>query len=199
VASIVFITGIPSSGKSTVAKGLLALDPSFELVETDVEIRKAGLGASTLLNARRIFRRVLDKIEALSKDATVVVDGSLPASYAEEARERFGDKALFVTLRVSESERRRRERTRRDRSPVQWNEGMTALGGGPELYDLVIDSVTTTPGCGAGGLRGTVGATRVVVPSRPDGSFPSSARRSGSRRLRYRFAPYPRRRLRRSP
>ncbi len=124
---------------------MLALEPSFELVETDVEIRKAGLGASTLLNARGIFRRVLDKIEALSEDATVLVDGSLPGSYVEEARERFGDKALFVSLRVTESERRRRERARRDRAPVQWNERMTALGGGPELYDLVIDSVATSP------------------------------------------------------
>jgi chloramphenicol 3-O-phosphotransferase len=145
VADILFVTGIPSSGKSTVVQALLTLEPSFELVETDVEIRKAGLGVNTLLNARRIFRRVLDKIETLSEDATVVVDGSLPAAYVEEARERFGDKAVFVTLRVTESERRRRERTRRDRSPVQWNERMTALGGGPELYDMVIDSVATSP------------------------------------------------------
>ncbi|MDP9069298.1 MAG: hypothetical protein M3N53_13270 [Actinomycetota bacterium] len=145
MATVVFVTGIPSSGKSAVAKALLQLDPALELVETDVEIRKEGLGASTLFNARRIFRRVLDKIETLSQDASVVVDGSLPATYVKEAKERFGDKALFVTLRVTESERRRRERSRRDRSPIQWNERMTSLGGGRELYDLVIDSTATSP------------------------------------------------------
>lgn len=65
----------------------------------------------------------------------IIVDGSFPATYVREARDRFGDRALFVTLQVSERERRAREVRRRDRSPIQWNEGMTALGGPPDLYD----------------------------------------------------------------
>jgi chloramphenicol 3-O-phosphotransferase len=138
--SIVFITGIPSSGKSAVTKELVALANFVEVVETDVEIRRMDLGANTLFNARNIFRGVLDKIDDLSDSGNVIVDGSPPASYVAEARERFGGRALFVSLRVTDVRRRAREGCRRDRSPIQWNEGMTALQGDPELYDVVIET-----------------------------------------------------------
>jgi chloramphenicol 3-O-phosphotransferase len=146
MGTIVFVTGVPSSGKSAVTRELLALDASFRAIETDVEIRKASSDLDVLLNARTIFHRVLDKVAELAESANVVVDGSLPGSYVTEARDRFGERAFFVTLQIPEEERRSREQSRRDRKPIQWNEGMTALGGGPDLYDLVVNGLTKTPG-----------------------------------------------------
>ena len=160
MGTIVFVTGVPSSGKSAVTRELLALDASFRAVETDVEIRKAASDLDTPLNARAIFLRVLDQVAELARSANVVVDGSLPASYVTEARDRFGEQAVFVTLQIAEVERRTREQTRDDRKTIQWNEGLTALGGSPDLYDLVIDGLTKTPAECAAEILDAIGQPR---------------------------------------
>lgn len=143
--SIIVITGVPSSGKTAVARELVSLDESFVVVASDDEIRVLSRVFNPFHQARQILRRVLDKVEELNEAADVVIEGSLPGSYVVEARERFGEGAFFVQLRLSETERQRRERSRRDRSPVAWNEAMTALGGGDDLYDLVIDTTDVSP------------------------------------------------------
>lgn len=142
---VIFVTGIPSSGKTTISGKVLELDDSFQLVEGDKEIRRMGRPGMSLADVRSLFRLLLEEVENLSQSMDVVVDASLPASYVTEARERFGDQAFFVSLRITENERQARERSRRDRKPVQWSPAMTALGGGPELYDLVIEASRETP------------------------------------------------------
>lgn len=98
---IIFVTGIPSSGKTTVSAKLVELDDSFGVVDADAAIWTMSRGRLSLGDARSIFRRVLDRIEGLSRSSNVVVDASLPASYVAEARERFGDQAFFVSLRIT--------------------------------------------------------------------------------------------------
>jgi shikimate kinase len=139
MGTIVFVTGVPSSGKSAVTRELLALDASFRAVETDVEIRKAASDLDTPVNARAIFQRVLDQVAELARSANVVVDGSLPASYVTEARDRFGEQAVFVTLQIAEVERRTREQTRDDRKPIP---GRSDVRGASRLLARLLEILT---------------------------------------------------------
>ncbi len=152
---IVIVTGILSSGKSAVARELrtrIAFDAS---VETDVEVRKA---AASIFAALTTFRRLLKKIDGLSETGTVLVEGAMPRSYVKEAREALGERAFVVSLRVSETERARRERTRGDRPAVELPQLVLAQQGEPELFDLVLDTTRLSPQAVAEQIIAALGA-----------------------------------------
>jgi broad-specificity NMP kinase len=95
----IFITGMPSSGKSTLARELEARTTTFRLLSVDEAIR--GMHADIPDSAHGLFLRLLDRIELWSETSNVIVDMTLPQSYVAEARRRFGAGALFVGLRLS--------------------------------------------------------------------------------------------------
>lgn len=138
----VFITEIPSSGKSSAADRLAALAPAFTVVTGDDEIRALHSGG---IETQRLFAKLLDLVESRLLDTNLVIDMTLPESYVTQAKARFPKWALFVAIHIDERERRARELARRDRSPVKWDSSLTALLGADELYDLVIDSSGSTP------------------------------------------------------
>lgn len=89
--------------------------------------------------------------DALGK-GDVVVDGAMTERQIWEATDLFGDRALFVVLRITEETRQRQSDRDRDREGRRL---ATALGedahgrtGPDELYDLAIDNEATSPkGC----------------------------------------------------
>jgi gluconate kinase len=139
------LTGIPSSGKTTVTREVRRRTSTFRVIDGDREVRRMCPDPTRRLDeAQSLFQRLLGKIDEQSASHNVIVDMTLPESYVVAARERFGE-ALFVSLRVTEDDRQRREVGRRDRSPVMWDAQKTALQGPKDLYDLVVGASRMEP------------------------------------------------------
>jgi chloramphenicol 3-O-phosphotransferase len=134
----IFITGVPSSGKSTLAREVESRATSFRLLSGDDAIRE--MHDDIRGSAHGLFLRLLDQVEDLTEKSNVIVDMSLPQSYVAEARDRFGSSSLFVGLRLPEVARRARDVERSDRPPVPWGPALTALRGPDNIYDLNLDT-----------------------------------------------------------
>lgn len=137
VGNLIFLEGVPSSGKTTIAKELLRRVEGLKVIHGDDEIRKRNRRRAR--SAHELFEAVLDKIEKVSRHQDVVVDMMLPASYLEEARKRFSD-AYFISLRISEQVRIAREEQRRRKEPLEWNDVIAASQASEDAFDLVIDA-----------------------------------------------------------
>jgi hypothetical protein len=106
----IFLTGVPSSGKTTLAKRLEAELPGFLALLGDKTIRR--MSAETGDSAYGLFVQLLDLVESRLASTNLIVDMSLPGSYVTEARSRFGRAALFVALRLTEADRSARDAVR---------------------------------------------------------------------------------------
>lgn len=139
---VIFTTGVPSSGKTTLAEELERRTSSFDGLSGDQAIRE--MNAETKDTAHGLFIRLLDLIEARMDSTNLIVDMSMPATYSAETQRRFGRTGLFVALRLDERDRVARDTARLDRAPVEWSPMLTELLGPDELYDLVIDTSEKT-------------------------------------------------------
>lgn len=140
-----FLTGVPSAGKSTLAQTLAERARALSVVSGDDVIRRVNPNPSDARSVYDAFQKLLDEVEATMGLGNVVVDASLPASYIEDARRRFAGRALFVALRLAESDRRARELMRARNVPLEWNEYMTRLLGPSGLYDLNLNTSRRSP------------------------------------------------------
>ena len=149
---LIAVTGIPSSGKSTVSRELIARTSTFRYFDGDAFIRAAPWTANDLLPenlpafARRTLDRMMDEVEERMKSSNTLLDVTLPPDYVERSRERFARDALFVGLRIDEEEWRRRDSSRPDRPALQsWSGQLSALQGPEDLFDLVLDTTVMPP------------------------------------------------------
>jgi hypothetical protein len=142
---VIFLEGIPSSGKTSTARELGRQVTELRIIHGDDEIRRWGRKKARVLSPRQMFDKLLDLVDRASQNQDVVVEGTFPGSYIEEARSRFPN-ALFVSLRVAEADRLAREQARKRKRPIAWNEEIAAQQGSEELFDLVIDASSNTPG-----------------------------------------------------
>jgi cytidylate kinase len=149
---MIVVTGIPSSGKTTVSREI-ARRSSFRYFDGDgflkahpptpVDLQPANLPSYT----RRTLERMLNEIEDRLESDNVVLDMILPASYVERIRGRFGDQALFASLTVDAVEQERREVRRGEAgSQRKWAASRADLAGPNALYDLVVDTTRTSAG-----------------------------------------------------
>ena len=142
--TILFIEGVPSSGKTSTAREIKRRVDELEVIHGDDLIKKWGRRREfSPAVARAMFERLLDVIDAASSDKDVIVDASIPEGYLAEARTRFPN-AVFVSLRVSERERRSRER-KRSRRNLTWNPEIAASQANEGSFDLVIDTTESSP------------------------------------------------------
>jgi chloramphenicol 3-O-phosphotransferase len=140
----IFINGIPSSGKSTVAAKIKRRTTTFRMLTGDEVIRQVPFAQRVAL-ADRLFALTLDTIERRLESTTLVVDGAWTEQQVREARDRFGDMGLYVILRIDEAERRRRESIRKDRRLAYWDPAWHDKPGSDDPYDIVIDSEANKP------------------------------------------------------
>jgi len=149
---LIVVTGILSAGKTTVSREV-ARCSSFRYFDGDgflkahpptlIDLLPMNLPAYTQKTLERMLKEIEDRLQS----ENVVLDMILPASYLERIRERFGDRACFVSLSVDPSEQRRREAGRGGADPQRkWTASRADLGGPDSLYDLVIDTARTSPG-----------------------------------------------------
>lgn len=149
-AYAVFITGVPSSGKTSVARVLCEMNDSMTRVDGDEVIRETSrslVGGRTKLNpaeaveiAARALSVLIDQVEGQMMNGSVVTDAPFTKKQIAAIRERLGGRAVCVVLRVSGGERTRREKARHDRSPLPPTRISEALLGADDEYDLVIDT-----------------------------------------------------------
>jgi chloramphenicol 3-O-phosphotransferase len=136
----IFINGIPSAGKSSVAAEIKRESSTFRVLTGDDVIRQVPY-EQRAARAHRLFSLTLNTLERWLGPSNVVVDGAWTERQVIEAQERFGDMGLYVILRIDESERRRRESVRKDRRlGSKWDPSWHDVPGPDDLYDLVIDS-----------------------------------------------------------
>jgi chloramphenicol 3-O-phosphotransferase len=140
----IFINGIQSAGKSSVAREIRSRSSTFRVLMGDDIVREFPEDQRVKL-WREIFERLLTRIEAWLESSNVVVDAALTAAQIQEARRRFAGKGLFVLLRIDEAERHKRESLRRDRRLLYWDPSWHSMPGPDDLYHLVIDSGATSP------------------------------------------------------
>ncbi len=141
--TILFIEGVPSSGKTSIARELAKRVDELEIIHGDDLIKKWGRRREfSPAFARAMFDRLLEVVDVASSDKDVIVDAAIPAGYLTEARERFPD-AVFVSLRVSERERRLREQKRRRN--LTWNPEIAASQADEGSFDLVVDATESSP------------------------------------------------------
>jgi chloramphenicol 3-O-phosphotransferase len=141
---IIFLEGVPSSGKTSVARELAKRVSELRIVDGDAEIRRLGKRRARPLGPLQMFERLLEVVEKARQADDVVVDVPLPGSYVLKARQRFPD-ALFVSLRITEDERVAREKVRKRKRPLVWNQEIADAQGSEDLFDLVIDATDKTP------------------------------------------------------
>lgn len=141
---VIFLEGVPSSGKTSVARELAKRVSELRVVDGDAEIRRLGKRKARPLSPSQMFEKLLDLVEKARQTEDVVVDIPLPGSYVSKARERFPD-ALFVSLRITENERVAREKVRKRKRPLVWNQEIANAQGSEDLFDLVIDATVNTP------------------------------------------------------
>ena len=149
----IFVNGIPSSGKTSVATEIKRRIPSFQIIAGDDLVRQALGGPENVLQVpreqlpaavRRVFAVTLDMIEEATRSANVVLDGAWTEQQVTEAKSRLGASALFAILRIDETERQRREAARTDRRlTFPWDPAWRDMPGPDELYDLVLDAAAS--------------------------------------------------------
>lgn len=163
-ARIVFINGVQSAGKSTVARKFARREPSFRVLVNDDLVRAVPL-AERLQRQEELWTQSLDTIEAWTASDDVLFDGALREDQVRDARERFPS-ALLVLLRVDEATRSRRESARRDRRLlVPFDPSWHAVPGPDSLYDLVLDASRQDPSRLANEIRTTLRKTVVDGPA----------------------------------
>lgn len=151
-ARIIFVNGIQSAGKSTVARKLERRESGFRVLVNDELIRAVPM-TERLQRHRELWAQTLDVVQRWSDSTGVIVDAALREDQIREARDRFPE-ALFVLLRVDEATRARRERTRRDRQLlVQFDPSWHSVPGPDSLYDLVLDAGRTDVSSMANAIR----------------------------------------------
>lgn len=138
----IFITGVPSSGKSTLSRALVERSPSFLYLSGDATIRELHPGG--VPHALALLEGLLARVEALMAKRNVVVDMSMPYTYTQKARTGSETRALCRTSR-QRTHPVARDETRSDRGPVSWNPDLTRLLGPRSFYDLTIDTGKLTP------------------------------------------------------
>ena len=139
---LIAVTGVPSSGKSTVSRALESRSATFSYFDGDQFIRDHPPPLPlTAAGIAQTFASTLDALAERMASANVILDVTLPAAYVKRTKERFGASVMLVSLRVDEDEWRRRENQRPDRPPLEgWGTETSALQGPEELYDLAIDT-----------------------------------------------------------
>lgn len=142
---MIFINGVQSAGKSTLAKGIAKRASTFRVVSGDELIRKVPADRRES-QANALFTQLLDEIDSQRRSSNLIVDAALDEQQVREAQERFAGNAIFILVRVNEADRARRERSRHDRRLAyefrqEWHE----IAGPDELYDLVLDSSALNP------------------------------------------------------
>lgn len=155
---VIFINGVPAAGKSTVAAKLRAVMRGPTTVRTDDAViavrnsyRVRGCEVDPVTLSAESWARVLKLAQDALVSGNVVVDGAMTERQVRETKDAFGDKALFVVLKITEESRQRRQRARdregrRLASPLGGD--AHSMTGPDELYDLVIDAEATSPkGC----------------------------------------------------
>ena len=151
-AEIIFVNGVQSAGKSTVARKLDRREPGFRVLVNDELIRAVPIH-QRLERHRELWTQTLETVQRWSDSTGVIVDAALREDQVRDARERFPT-ALFVLLRVDEATRARRERMRRDRQlPVPFDPSWHAMPGPDSLYDLVLDASRTNVSSMANAIR----------------------------------------------
>lgn len=156
--SVIFINGVPAAGKSTVAAKLRGRMRRPRTVRTDDQViavrnsyRARSMDVDSLTLSAESWDRVLQLTQEAFRKGNVLVEGAITERQVRDAKASFGDRAVFVVLRITEETRQRRQRDRdREGRPLA-----TALGenahsrtGPDEIYDLVIDTETTSAkGC----------------------------------------------------
>ncbi len=142
---VIFITGVISSGKTTLTDALKARTTTFYVLTGDDELREIASHRPTD-TPHDWFLRLLHRVRMAAQSSNVILDMTLPKGYVTEAREAFGPAGLFVGLRLSEEVRVARESSRTDRSPKrEWTADISGLRGGDELYDINLDSGEISP------------------------------------------------------
>lgn len=146
----IFVNGIPSAGKSSVASEIRRRDSTFRILTGDEVVRQALGGDNSTLQVsrqqlpsavKRVFSLTLNMIEQSIKSNNVVVDGAWTKDQVTEAQSRFGASGLYVILRIDEPERQKRESARTDRRLTSsWDPAWHDMPGPDEIYDLVLDS-----------------------------------------------------------
>lgn len=116
----IFINGIPSSGKSTVAAKIKRRTSSFRVITGDELIPQVPF-EQRVAQVEHLFAMTFDTIERRLKSTNLIVDGAWTERQVVEAQDQFGDKGLYIVLRIDESERRRRESLRKDRRLAYWD------------------------------------------------------------------------------
>lgn len=141
---VIHVNGIPCAGKSSVAAEVARKTSTFKILTGDEVIRRIPY-EQRAAQASHLFELTLSMIERWQRSGNVIADGAWTERQVLDAQERFGSAAFFVILRIDEPERRRRESFRRDRVLGHpWDPSWHDMPGPDELYDLVIDSRTTT-------------------------------------------------------
>lgn len=136
---VIFLEGVPSSGKTSTARELGKLLTDIRIIHADEEIRRWGRKRARPVTPEQMFESRLDLVERACRTKDVIVDGPLPGSWVAKVRRRFPD-ALIVTLRITETERLAREQVRKRKNPLIWDDLRAAAQGSENLFDLVIDS-----------------------------------------------------------
>lgn len=136
----IFINGIPSAGKSSVAQEIARRTSTFRVLTGDEVIRQVPY-EQRVASAHRLFALTLDMVGRWLARSNVIVDGAWTERQVMEAQGRFGNAGLYVILRIDETERRRRESMRKDRRlGYAWDPSWHDMPGPDEVYDLAIDS-----------------------------------------------------------
>lgn len=142
----IFLNGIPAAGKSTVARIVRNQTSSFYVLTGDEIVRQVPY-EKRIDVAHLIWARLLDTVEDCLQGNNVLVDSALRADQVIQARDRFGEAAVFVILRIDEKTRARRQ-AQRDRrgNPLghPWRPEFHSMPGEDDLYDLVLDAGSLT-------------------------------------------------------
>ncbi|MGH2808576.1 MAG: hypothetical protein ACRDKT_15025 [Actinomycetota bacterium] len=82
MGDVVFIEGVPSSGKTSVAREIGKRIEEVEVIHGDELVKKWLRRRSfTSSFAEEMFGRLLDRVEVARARSDVVVDMTIPASY----------------------------------------------------------------------------------------------------------------------
>lgn len=150
---IVLLNGTPSSGKSTIARALHELlDEAYYYRSLD-EFRKGYLDRYWLTDDGTLFLRVLQGYLLSLRDLAslghnIIAEAVVTPERLEMYLALFTDfTVIFVGVRCPLAEARRRERTRQDRlkGSVEITEPMLDLVHDHGLYDLEVDTGSSTP------------------------------------------------------
>lgn len=141
----IFINGIPSAGKSSAAAEIKRRTSTFRVLTGDEVIRRVPY-PQRRAQAKRLFALTLETVEQWMESSNVIVDGAWTQQQVVVAKNRFGGAGLYVILRIDEAERTRREAVRQDRQlGSKWDPSWHEMPGPNDIYDLVIDSGTSSP------------------------------------------------------